>query len=90
MNIVFVCIHAPFETKENIKDTFSEDFAQIYDELLRNVIKLVLGHLNIKNERKTYLTPMIERENLHETRDENTLRHIIYSRKRNNNKQHNQ
>lgn len=44
-----------------------------------NVIKLVLGHLNVKCERDTYFTLMIGRKSLHETSNENTLRLIRFA-----------
>lgn len=85
---VLVCVHAPIETEEeNMKDVFYEDLSQIYDKLPGNVIKLVIGDLNAKCGKETHFIPMIGREKLHETSNENE--YILRSRKRYNNKQHN-
>lgn len=48
INIVLIWVHAPTEiSTNNDKDAFYEDFDRIYDKILGNAIKIILGDLNV-------------------------------------------
>ncbi|PSN55094.1 Craniofacial development protein 2 [Blattella germanica] len=48
-NIAIINIYAPTEEKdEEIKETFYQDLEQIYDRLLSNDVKIIVGDANAK------------------------------------------
>lgn len=56
-----VYIYVPTETSENeVKDEFYNKLDEVYKSFPSNVIKLVLGDLNVKRGRESHYAQMIK------------------------------
>ncbi|XP_025407600.1 craniofacial development protein 2-like [Sipha flava] len=84
MNLFIINVHAPTEVKEDIeKDIFYEELAKIFDESLRNTIKVIIGDCNAKIGKETMFIPKIGLQSTHERSNNNGQRLIIFASLRN-------
>ena len=68
-------MHAPSEDKsDDSKDSFYEEFEQVFDHFLRYHIKILLGDFNAKVGRENIIIPTIVNESLQEDSNDNGVR----------------
>ncbi|KAL4135669.1 hypothetical protein QTP88_007267 [Uroleucon formosanum] len=72
--ICLINIHVPTENSDGVdKDEFYEEVTRIYDRVLENVIKIVLGDANAKIGKELMFVPTIGLESVHEESNDNVI-----------------
>ena len=65
-------MHAPGEEKSHdSKDSFYEEFEQVFDHFPKLHMKIVLGHFNAKVGRENIFNPTTGNESLHQDSNDN-------------------
>ena len=64
-NITLICVHAPTETEEEVKDRFYEEFENVYDGAAGHDVKMILEDTNAKKGREEMYKPVIGQESIH-------------------------
>jgi hypothetical protein len=78
-NVSLICAHVPTEeAEEEIKDKFYE-LENIYDNLPKYDVKILLGDMNAKIGREGALTPTIGLYSLHELTNDNGIRLVDFA-----------
>jgi hypothetical protein len=73
-------VHAPTEDKDDdIKDSFYEELEQVFYQLPRYNMKILLGDVNSKVGRDDIFKPIIGNESLHEASNENRVRVVNFA-----------
>jgi hypothetical protein len=82
-NIIVLNVHAPCEDKSNdIKDSFYEELARLFDQFPRYDMK-ILGDFNAKVGRGDIFKPTIGNESSHEISDDNGVRVVNFATSKN-------
>jgi exonuclease III len=77
-------VHAPTEDKDDdIKDSFYEELEQVFDQLPRYHMKILLGDFNAKVRREDIFKPIIGYESLHEASNDNGVRVLNFATSKN-------
>jgi hypothetical protein len=77
-------VHAPTENKDNdIKNSFYEELEQVFDQLPRYYMKILLGDLNAKVGREDIFKPIIGNESVHEASNVNGVRVVNFATSKN-------
>jgi hypothetical protein len=72
-------VHAPCEDKsDDVKDSFYEELACVFDQFPRYDVKILLGDFNAKVGREYIFKPTTENENSHETTNDNGVRAVNF------------
>jgi hypothetical protein len=56
-NICIICVHAPTETEEEMKDRFYEKLADVYDRAAGHDVKIFVGDMNAKVGKENIYRP---------------------------------
>jgi hypothetical protein len=74
-NIVVLNVHAPCEDKSyNVKDSFYEELARVFDQFYKYNTKILLGDFYAKVGREDIFKPTIGNESSHEISNDNGVR----------------
>jgi exonuclease III len=66
-HIIILNVHAPTEDKtDDVKDSFYEEFEDVFDKFPKYHMKILLGDFNVKVRREDIFKPTIWNESLHE------------------------
>ena len=82
-NITLICVHAPTETEEEVKDRFYEELENVYDGAAGHDVKMILGDMNAKIGREKMYKPVIGQESIHMESNNNGERLIDFAVRRN-------
>jgi exonuclease III len=79
-DIIVLNVHGPNEDKDDdIKDSFYEELAQVFDQFPRYHMKILLGDFNAKVGREDIFKPIIGNESPHEASDDNGVRVVNFT-----------
>jgi hypothetical protein len=79
-NIILVNVHAPCEDKsDDIKDSFHEELARVFDQFPEFGMKILLGDFNTKLGREDIFKPTIRNESSHEISSDNGVRAVNFA-----------
>jgi exonuclease III len=83
-NIIVLNVHAPTEDKDDvIKDKFYEELEQVFGQLPRYHMKILMGNFNAKVGRGNIFKPIIGNESLHEASNDNGVRVVNFATSKN-------
>ena len=84
LHIIVVNVHAPSEEKsEELKDSFYEDFEEVFDHSPKYYVKILLGDFNAKLGREDIFKPIIGQESLHQDSNDNGVRLVNFATSKN-------
>jgi hypothetical protein len=79
-NIIVLNAHAPTEEKrDDSKDSFYEEFEQVFDHFPKYQTKILLGDFNAKLGREDNFKPTIGNESLHQDSNDNGVRVVNFA-----------
>jgi exonuclease III len=79
-NIIVLNVHAPCEDKsDDVKDSFYEELARVFDQFPRYDMKILLGDFNAKVGREDIFNPTVGNENSHEISNDNGVRVVNFA-----------
>ncbi|PNF40783.1 hypothetical protein B7P43_G16926 [Cryptotermes secundus] len=79
-DIIIMNVHAPTEDKiDDIKDMFYEELEHVFDNFLKNPMKILLGDFNAKVGREDIFKPTTGNESLHEISNANGVRVVNFA-----------
>jgi hypothetical protein len=74
-DIIVLNVYAPTKDKDDdIKDSFYEELEQVFDQVPRYHMKILLGDFSVKVGREDIFKPIIGNESLHEANNDNGVR----------------
>ena len=77
-------MHAPSEEKsDESKDSFYEEFEQVFDHFLKYHMKMLLGDFNAKAGRENIFKPTIGQDSLHQDSNDNGVRLVNFATSKN-------
>jgi hypothetical protein len=77
-------VHAPCEdTSDDIKDSFYEELARVFDQFPRYDTKILLGDFKPKVGREDIFKPTIGNESSHEISNDNGVRVVNFATSKN-------
>jgi hypothetical protein len=77
-------VHAPTEDKDDdIRDSFYEELEQVFDQVPRYHINILVGDFSAKVERDDIFKPVIGNESLHEDSNNNGVRVVNFATSKN-------
>jgi endonuclease/exonuclease/phosphatase family metal-dependent hydrolase len=83
-NIIVVNVRAPSEEKsDESKDSFYEELKQVFDQIPKYRMKMLLGDFNVKVERENIFKPTIGQESLHQDSNDNGIRLVNFAASKN-------
>ena len=83
-NIIVLNVHAPSEDKsDDSKDSFYEEWEQVFDHFPTYHMKVLLGDFNAKVGRENIFKPTIGNESLHHDSNENGVRIVNFGTSKN-------
>jgi hypothetical protein len=83
-NIVVLNVQAPCEDKsDDVKDSFYEELARVFDQFPRYDVKFFLGDFNAKVGREDIFKPTIGNESSYEINNDNGVRVVNISTSKN-------
>jgi hypothetical protein len=83
-NIIVLNVHAPYEDKsDDSKDSFYQEFEQVFDHFPRYHVKILLGDFNVKLGRENIFNLTIGNESLHQDSNDNGVRIINFATSKN-------
>ena len=82
-NITLICVHAPTETEEEVKDRFYEELENVYDGAAGHDVKMILGDMNAKIGREKMCKLVIGQASIHNESDNNGERLTDFAVSRN-------
>jgi hypothetical protein len=78
-NIIVLNVHAPCEDKsDDVKDSFYEELARVFDQFPRYDMKMLLGDFNAKVSREDIFKQTIGNETSHEISNDNGVTVVIF------------
>jgi hypothetical protein len=81
---IILNVHAPCEDKsDDVKDSFYEELARIFDQFPRYDMELLLRDLNVKVGREDIFKPTIGNESSHEISNDNGVRVVNFATSKN-------
>jgi exonuclease III len=73
-------VHAPCEDKsDDVKDSFYEELARVFDQFPRYDMKILLGDFNAKVGKEDIFNPTVGNENSHEISNDNVVRVVNFA-----------
>jgi exonuclease III len=79
-DIIVLNVHAQTEDKDDdIKDSFYKELEQVFDQLPRYHMKILLGDFNAKMEMENIFKLIIGNESLHEVSNDNGVRVVKFA-----------
>jgi hypothetical protein len=83
-NIIVLNVHALCEnTSDDIKDSFYEEQARVFDQFPRYDMNILLGDFNVKVGREDIFKPTIGNESSHEISNDNGVRVVNFATSKN-------
>jgi exonuclease III len=77
-------VHAPTKNKNEVmKDSFYEELEQVFNQLSRYHMKILIGNFNAKVGREDISKPIIGNESLHEANNDNGVRVVNFATSKN-------
>jgi hypothetical protein len=77
-------VHAPCEDKsDDVKDSFCEETALVFDKFPRYDMKILLGDFNAKVGREDIFKPTIRYDSSHEISNDNGVRVVNFATSKN-------
>ena len=83
-NIIVVNVHAPSEEKsDEAKDSFYEELKQVFNQIPKYHMKMLLGDFNAKVGRENIFKATIGQESLHQDSNDNGVRLVNFTTSQN-------
>jgi hypothetical protein len=83
-SIIVLNVHSPYEDKtDDVKDSFYEEIACVFDQFPRYDMKILLGDFNAKVGREDIFKPTIRNESSHEISNDNGVRVVNFATSKN-------
>ena len=82
--IIVVNVHAPSEEKsDEAKDSFYEELKQVFNQIPKYHMKMLLGDFNAKVGRENIFKATIGQESLHQDSNDNRVRLVSFTTSQN-------
>jgi exonuclease III len=83
-NIIVLNVHAPCEDKsDDVKDSFYEELACVFDQFPRYNMNILLGNFNAKVGKEDILKPTSRNDSSHEISNDNVVRVVNFATSKN-------
>jgi endonuclease/exonuclease/phosphatase family metal-dependent hydrolase len=83
-NIFVLNVHAPCEDKsDDVKDSFYEELARVFDQFPRYDMNILLGDFNAKVGREDIFKPTVGNKSPHETSNDDGVRAVSFATSKN-------
>lgn len=84
IDLFIINIHAPTEnSEEDVKESFYDELARIYDNIPGNMVKIIIADANAKIGKEAYFVSTIGLESAHDLSNNNGGRLISFAVPRN-------